>query len=369
MTRPRVPVPLPSEVRRLIVTLWTFGFLVMVLGALPAHGLAVTVRFALLALFGAGLSAGLWVLALRVRGLQAGRGVALLCLGVLIVLVIQIGVDLASAKLALQLFDAEVVRSQIVSSRPSAALTMRLIAETGIVLYIGLFGVFAISASALLSLIEARERDRLLVEARAAADRARLAALRLQLSPHFLFNTLNAVAALVVTGRAAEAEAMIDRLSDVLRHSLSSEADHPVPLEEELAVTRAYLEIEAVRFRDRMTVDYDCPPDLVRALTPAFLLQPLVENAVKYAVAPALRPVRIRVAARREGDELVLTIEDEGADEAARPAAGTGLGLRNVRERLALLYGPRGRLEAGPSGGGFRAEIRQPLTFAPDAAS
>jgi hypothetical protein len=358
--------PPPPEVRGLIGALWVFGFSVMVLGAAPALDVAVTARFALLALSGAALSVGLWILAARFRGRGAVLPVAVLCLGVLVALAVQVGADLVSASLASRLFDANVVQSLVVSSRPSAALIMRLIAETGVILYIGLFGVFAISASSLLSLIETRERDRLLVEARAAADRAQLAALRLQLSPHFLFNTLNAIGALVTTGRAVEAEAMIDRLSDVLRASLAPGMDSLVPLADELAVTRAYLDIEAVRFRDRMTVDYDCPPELDRALTPGFLLQPLVENAVKYAVAPALRPTRIRVSARREGDELVLAVEDDGPGEGRPSASGTGLGLRNVRERLGLLFGARGRLKAGPSGPGFRVEARQPLAFAPE---
>ena len=366
MVPTRSPFPPPPEVRNLLGALWAFGFVVMLLGAAPALGVVVVARFALLCGLGAALSTALWVLVARARGGPPVVGVALLSLGALAALAVQVGADLLSAWLALNLFDAEVVRSQIVSSRPAAALTMRLIAETGVVLYIGLFGVFAIAAASLLSLAEARERDRQLAEAHAAADRAQLAALRLQLGPHFLFNTLNAIGALVATGRPAEAEAMIDRLSDVLRASLAPGPETLVPLRDELASTRAYLEIEAVRFRDRMTVAYACPPDLEGALTPGFLLQPLVENAVKYAVAPALRPVCIRVSARRDGEDLVLAVEDDGAGEAPAVAGGTGLGLRNVRDRLALLFGPRGRLDAGPVAGGFRVEARQPLAFAPE---
>lgn len=357
--------PPPPEVRNLAVALWAFGFVVMVLGAAPNIGLVVAARFALLSGLGVALSTALWILVARGRGERPGVAIALLCLGVLAALAAQVGMDLLSARLALDLFDTEVVRSLIVSSRPSTALTMRLIAETGVVLYIGLFGVFAIAAGALASVAEARERDRQVAEARAAADRAQLAALRLQLGPHFLFNTLNAIGALVTTGRPAEAEAMIDRLSDVLRASLAPGPESLVPLHEELAATRAYLEIEAVRFRDRMKVEYDCPPELASARTPGFMLQPLVENAVKYAVAPALRPVCIRVSARRDGDDLVLAVEDDGAG-APPGTAGTGLGLRNVSERLGLLFGSRGRLEVGAVGGGFRAEARQPLAYGPD---
>ncbi|MBW8302343.1 MAG: hypothetical protein K0M78_00035 [Brevundimonas sp.] len=121
-----------------------------------------------------------------------------------------------------------------------------------------------------------------------------------------------------------------------------------------------------MRFRDRMTVEYDCPAELAGALTPGFLLQPLVENAVKYAVAPALRPVRIRVSARRDGEDLVLAVEDDGAGEAPPPPPRPGHRRRHLPARLALLFGPRGRLEAGPVAGGFRVEARQPLAFAPE---
>ena len=215
----------------------------------------------------------------------------------------------------------------------------------------------------------ARERERLLAEARAAAARAeaaaseaRLTALRYQLNPHFLFNTLNAVSSLVVTRRIEEADAMLAKLSDFLRTTLTRSDDDQVTLEDELAKLQSYLEIESVRFRDRLAVDFDCPRALRDALVPGFILQPLVENAVKYAVSPADRQVTIRVEASAQGADLVVAIADDGdpRDCAAVPP-GTGLGLVNVRQRLDALYGNSATLTTRRTSGGFEASIRLPL--------
>ena len=214
----------------------------------------------------------------------------------------------------------------------------------------------------------ARERERELAAAReiasnaeAAASAARLAALRYQLNPHFLFNTLNAISSLIVTRDYAPADAMLAKLSEFLRATLSADPDALIALEDELATLQHYLEIESVRFGDRLEVEFACPPDLNDALVPSFVLQPLVENSIKYAVATSAEPVAIRVEAVQDGDLLVIAIEDDGAGDLGAVQPGTGVGIANIRQRLATLYGARGSLETVKRERGFLAIVRLPL--------
>ena len=207
-----------------------------------------------------------------------------------------------------------------------------------------------------------RLRDRQLAEARLAAHQAQLAALRFQLNPHFLFNTLNAISTLVVEAGATEAEAMIGKLSDFLRASLSSDPGDFIALEDEFETVQAYMDIESVRFGDRLDVRYVCGPDLSDALVPSLILQPLVENAVKYAVAPSKQAVVVTIEARAEGEHLVLTVADDGrAGPGPGGKASTGVGLGNVRGRLEALYGAEAALHAGPGKVGFTATLQMPL--------
>ena len=199
--------------------------------------------------------------------------------------------------------------------------------------------------------------------AEAAASAASLAALRYQLNPHFLFNTLNAISSLIVTRDYDAADAMLAKLSEFLRATLSSEPDALLPLEDELATLQHYLEIESVRFGERLAVEFVCPPELNRALVPGFLLQPLVENAIKYALAPSAVPVTIRVSAETQGDMLILSVEDDGAGGNGDVRPGTGVGLVNIRQRLDTLFGKAGSLEAGPRARGFVARTRLPLAW------
>jgi signal transduction histidine kinase len=202
-----------------------------------------------------------------------------------------------------------------------------------------------------------QERDRQLTE-------ARLAALRFQLNPHFLFNTLNAISTLSAEAGAQQAEQMISRLSVFLRASLDTEPTELVQLSAELDMVEAYLAIEAVRFGDRLDVRYACEAGLTDALVPSFILQPLIENAVKYAVATTPTTVTITISATFSGATLLLAVEDTGPPHAGPTAPGTGVGLRNVAARLETLYGAAGSLEAAPHDGGFRASLRMPLTWA-----
>ncbi|GHG63053.1 histidine kinase [Comamonas sp. JC664] len=190
---------------------------------------------------------------------------------------------------------------------------------------------------------------------------ARLQALASQLRPHFLFNALNAVATLVHSDPDA-AERMLARLGDLLRHSLDSHGRQEVTLREELEALAPYLDIERTRFGPRLEVDWKLAPEVMDARVPFLALQPLVENAIRHGLAPRAGPGRIEISAEREGDALHLHVRDNGVGPPARgPARGGGVGLTNLRARLATLYGPRAALElksATPRGA--VAELRVP---------
>ncbi|MEA3066016.1 MAG: two-component system, LytTR family, sensor kinase [Sphingomonadales bacterium] len=209
-----------------------------------------------------------------------------------------------------------------------------------------------------------RKRDLQLAEARALAQTAQLTALRLQLNPHFLFNTLNAISSLIVTGRNKDGEAMLSKLCGFLRTALAADGRTEVTLEEEMETLQTYLEIEAIRFGDRLTVEFAAADDLLDLPVPNFILQPLVENAIKHGVAPTSRPVVVRVGARREGRDLILSVSDNGGIASvgtpATGGGGAGVGLDNTRRRLEVTYGPRARLETLRHDGGFTAFIRLP---------
>lgn len=210
------------------------------------------------------------------------------------------------------------------------------------------------------------EQERRLARAEAETQKAVLAALRFQVNPHFLFNALNAAAALIAARRNREAEEVVIRLSEFFRASLSTTAENTMALSDELELLDVYLQIERIRFSDRMTVEVDCPPALEGALVPSLLLQPLAENAVKHAVAPATRPVHVQVTAGVEGGRLILSVTDDGDRHPAggKTVCGEGVGLRNVEGRLKALYGDRAEAEAGPTDSGFQARLSLPLEFA-----
>lgn len=208
---------------------------------------------------------------------------------------------------------------------------------------------------------EARDQERRMAAMRELAQEARLAALRYQVNPHFLFNALNSVSALVLERRNREAEAMLLNLSAFLRATLDADSDGTIPLSEEIALQRSYLRIEETRFEDRMRVVVDVPEELGRASVPAMILQPLVENSVRHGVDRSEETTTIRIAAERRGEHLRLLVEDDGRG-GRPPRSGTGLGLGNVRDRLQAHFGERGRLTAGRGvGQGYRAEIELPL--------
>ena len=222
---------------------------------------------------------------------------------------------------------------------------------------------YAIGVGLGLSWRAIHEREQRLAAALAAKQEAQLAALRLQINPHFLFNSLNAVMSLVGSDRNREAETVVGQLAAFFRATLSSEPDALVTLEEELEVLGAYLDIEAARFGDRLRVEVDLPDALALASLPHFLLQPLAENAIKHGVAPSKRPVTLTIAARARDGRLVVSVEDDGAGGAVG-VAGAGVGLRNVAERLRAHYGENASFTARRRAKGFLAEAELPLTYA-----
>ena len=189
---------------------------------------------------------------------------------------------------------------------------------------------------------------------------ARLDTLRTQLDPHFLFNTLNAVSALVERDPRG-VRRMISRLSELLRHTLEGGREQEVPLRQEMQVIERYLEIMQIRFQGRLELDLRLDPAAADALVPSFILQPLVENAITHGIDQTTAAGRIEITATREGERVVLRVRDSGPAPAGAPAV-EGVGLRNTRARLEQLYGEAQSLTLRPAeGGGMVAEVTLPF--------
>ncbi len=207
---------------------------------------------------------------------------------------------------------------------------------------------------------EAAEREVAAARLEQNATEARLESLQAQIRPHFLFNTLNALAVLARRGDGAAVDRAIGDLGELLRASFEAPAGHEIPLAEELAFVERYVALQRLRFADRLEVEWHVEDEARRARVPALLLQPLVENAIEHGLATA-QGGRVSVSARRAGDALEVEVTDEGGGFAGAGGTGRGVGLANTRERLALLYGAAGVLETGDRpGGGGRAMIRIP---------
>ena len=230
-----------------------------------------------------------------------------------------------------------------------------------------LFLLMAAAALGLLVVYMQRERDNAVLQAtlQAALASARLQTLRLQLNPHFLFNALNSIASLVHSD-ATKADTAIAALSSFLRASLSVTRGEETTLEEELRLVDAYLEIELLRF-EWLTVDLDVPDALRSARVPAFVLQLLVENAIRHGLAPRRTAGRVVITARLDADRLELGVTDDGVGLGTRSAdSSLGIGLQNVRARLAQLHGADGTLRLEPSTpNGTIATIRIPYRAYP----
>jgi len=206
------------------------------------------------------------------------------------------------------------------------------------------------------------DTERRAAELDAQLAASELAVLRMQLQPHFLFNTLHAISTLV-DWRPADARRMITLLSQLLRETLDFDGRRLISLEEELEWTERYLEIERIRFEDRLTIDMRVDPETFDARVPPFILQPLVENAMKHGVATTTSPVTVTIEARRLDGQLRLSVADDGGGS-QQPAAGGGIGLENTRRRLETLYGGDQRLALHSRAPGCEAIVELPFTTA-----
>jgi len=217
-----------------------------------------------------------------------------------------------------------------------------------------------------------RERERAAAALTAQLAEARLDALRMQLNPHFLFNTLNTIAMLVRREDHGQAVRMLAGLSEILRYVLEETPPQEVPLRQELEFAERYLAIEQSRFPDRLRVTVEAAPDTLEALVPNLVLQPLVENAIRHGIARRAAAGRLSITAARKGDRLELAVRDDGpgleeGGHQVTPAAGVarqqaGIGLRNTASRLGQLYGERGLLELeNAAGGGAVARVTIPF--------
>lgn len=208
------------------------------------------------------------------------------------------------------------------------------------------------------------QSDRLL-RLEAQASNAQLAMLRYQLNPHFLFNTLNSISTLVLLKQTERANAMLSRLSSFLRYTLVNEPTAMVTVAQEIETLKLYLEIEKMRFEERLRAHFSVDQSCNRALLPSLLLQPLIENAIKYAVTPQEDGADINIEVRRQTDRVLISVVDSGpgadAQYTARAAESTGVGLANIRDRLAQAYGDNQRFETqSEETGGFRVFIEIP---------
>jgi two-component system, LytTR family, sensor kinase len=209
-----------------------------------------------------------------------------------------------------------------------------------------------------------RERELASAQLETQLAQADLQALKMQLHPHFLFNALHTIGALVRTADRENAVRVVAQLGELLRRLLEGASQQQVSLEQEVSFIRSYLEIEQIRFRDRLKVTFDVPADVLPAVVPHLILQPLVENAIRHGIAPHSSAGLVSVSARRVADHLELLVRDDGPglNGADGRSAHTGIGLANTRARLQRLYADDYRLAmANAPGGGFEARLVIPF--------
>ncbi|HNN55116.1 MAG TPA: histidine kinase, partial [Novosphingobium sp.] len=224
--------------------------------------------------------------------------------------------------------------------------------------------------------LQIEEQNDQLMRLESQATQAQLAMLRYQLNPHFLFNTLNSISTLVLLKQTEPANAMLSRLSSFLRYTLVNEPTGRVTVAQEIETLKLYLDIERMRFEERLRTAFRIDPATEQALLPSLLLQPLVENAIKYAVSPQEAGAEITIAAQLVGPNLRITVSDTGPGLQTASASNrlsgvtfdggeqvsTGVGLANIRDRLAQAYGENHRFETmDPPEGGFAVLIELPF--------
>lgn len=218
---------------------------------------------------------------------------------------------------------------------------------------------------AVTSSLELSDRERRIADLQRVAHTAQLRALRYQLNPHFMFNTLNSIAALISRREAETAEAMVENLADFLRAGLSLDPHEDIPLDREIELQSLYLAIETLRFPDRLRVEIDVPAEVRGALVPSLVTQPLVENVVRHAVAISIEPVVLGIAARRDGDRLHISVRNSAPAGTRGSAGGTGVGLANVADRLHARFDRDCTFRAeAQADGGFLVAIELPWSTA-----
>lgn len=259
------------------------------------------------------------------------------------------------------------VRQKIIKipAEPRTAAEMFMIRDVvrGGFFWLAIFSLWGAACLALLRDVEARHRERRMALLQAEAHDAQVRALRYQVNPHFLYNTLSSISTLILEGKTDQAERMTMCLSAFFRASLATDPFQDVRLADEIELQRIYLAIEQMRFEDGLKVEYDVPAKLQGALVPSLILQPLIENSIKHGLDEAGKVTLLTITARAVLDRLVLEVADDGRGPGQ--CGGTGVGLGNVRRRLTTRFGNACRFTAGArKEGGFEVRLEMPLQFA-----
>lgn len=255
---------------------------------------------------------------------------------------------------------------QVYSEDAQTGIVQRMVGLAGLDLTV--LGAWSALYYAINYFIQVEEQTDRLERLEAQATSAQLAMLRYQLNPHFLFNTLNSISTLVLLKQTEPANAMLTRLSSFLRHTLVMQPGGKVSIAQEVETLKLYLDIERMRFEERLRTVFRIDPAAARATIPSLLLQPLVENAIKYAVSPQEEGARISVTAQVVGDRVRVIVADTGPGPGERreptsgqPPVSTGVGLANIRNRLAQAYGEAHRFQIdNPPEGGFTVTLEFP---------
>ena len=282
----------------------------------------------------------------------------------LLVCLLVVGTNRATFRAAARIFPRAQGSERPVGPPNALGVFFGLRAALDVLVYWSLVGL----CQAITNFRSSQERDRRAAELEARLTSAKLQALRMQINPHFLFNTLNSIAALVYVNPRA-ADEMLGDLSELLRRSLDSMEEQQIPLAQELEFIGAYISIEQKRFGERLRVEQSVPDDLMKALVPALMLQPLVENAIRHGIEPRRGPGLISIEAKQQDKRLHLIVRDNGRGLPGADLNGSvrrGIGLANIRARLQGLYGQDQSFSFGSAEPqGCRVDIHLPLHLEP----